>query len=59
MYSLADLFFFLHQAEPQLLVQIIGEIRRDLHQRQRLQALAERAKDPESGFPTISGDRDA
>ena len=54
MYSLADVFFFLHQAEPKLLGQIIEEIRRDLHQRQKLQ---EHTKESDHGSSGISGDR--
>jgi hypothetical protein len=57
MYSLADVFFFLHQADPKLLGQIIQEIRRDLHQRQKLQMVAERTKDSDDGFSSVSGDR--
>jgi hypothetical protein len=57
MYSLADVFFFLHQADPKLLGQIIEGIRRDLHHRQRLQVLAERTKVSDDGFSRLSGER--
>jgi hypothetical protein len=59
MYSLADVFFFLHQADPKLLGQIIEEIRRDLHHRERLQALTERTKDSDDDFSRLSDDRNA
>jgi hypothetical protein len=44
MFSLADIFAFLHEADPKILRLVKDEIARDLGQRQSIRALDEDAK---------------